>query len=245
MKKTLLKMGHQIIGYPNLEANRQMLRLMKQYQFDKIELQLPCSEPAADGPLFLKANQHSLESGMTTELALTFIAEMIHELKMPIYLMAYYNQIFAKGETAFLIRLKSMSVTGLIIPDAPYDMASSLWSNCRELGLEMIPIATIHTPLERIKTMCSSGSGFLYYVPRTGVTGQKSEFEPSFFNKLNEVRGVSNLPIAVGFGIQTKADLDQLETHVDLAIMGSMFLKTYEGSGLVGVKAFLQSLGGD
>ncbi len=219
------KMGHQIIGYPSLAVNREILLLMRDYGIDFFELQLPCSEPAADGPLFLKANQAALKQGMTTKAALEFIEEMVKELGKPIYLMAYYNQILAKGIAPLLSCLKTMGVKGLIVPDAPYDQAKDLWAACEKFGLENVPIITSKTAPDRSLAICKSGAGFVYYVPRTGVTGNLTDIDVDVIEGINNLKQLTALPIGVGFGIQSQKQIAALEGTADLVIMGSVFLQ--------------------
>ncbi len=243
-QRSVKLMGHQIIGYPDLETNRKMLKRLEIHGFDMVELQLPFSEPVADGPLFLKANQGALANGTTIKQAIEFIETQVKELNMPVYVMTYYNPVIAYGEDAFIKKMKAIGVAGLIIPDAPYHQTEKLWVSCRENQLEIVPIATFRTEENRLKDLCHAGSGFLYYVPRLGVTGTKSKIEKPLLDQLDKVRQWTSLPLAVGFGLEDDQDLKALEDHCDIAIFGSILLRTLEETGLEGVDERLSKLSG-
>lgn len=239
---TIQRMGHQVIGYPDLDTNRQMLKRLELHGFERVELQLPFSEPVADGPLFQKANQEALMRGMTIEAGINFIEEQVKTLSIPVYVMSYFNPLVAYGIEAFVHKMSSIGVKGLIIPDAPHDQCEAFWSLCKAENLEMIPIATLNTQEDRMAEMCATGSGFLYFVPRLGVTGTKSKMDQALLDQLDSVRNKISLPLAVGFGLEEKEDLDTLKGHCDIAIFGSVLLKTLENKGLEGVDSLLSEL---
>lgn len=240
--KKLLKMGHQVIGYPSLEVNQSILEAFDQSSIDFVELQIPFSDPVADGPLFVKANQAALDQGMTVERALSFIENMKRKITIPILIMTYYNIVLAYGESQFIEKIARMGVVGIIIPDAPYEETTSLWSMCKDKGIAMIPIITAYTSVERQLLLEKEGDGFVYCVPRTGVTGTKTQFDSPILNQISQMKAQAKLPVGVGFGIQTVDDLERLTGTCDIAIMGSVFLKTYEETGMAGVYAFLKSI---
>lgn len=235
-------MGHQVIGYPDLETNRKMIKKLELHGFDRIELQLPYSEPVADGPLFQMANQEALKRGMTIAKAIDFIEEQIQIMEVPIYVMTYYNPIIAYGQENFVNKMAAIGVKGLIVPDAPHDQAPEFWHLCKDRRIEMIPIATLNTPIERIKEMCGMGSGFLYFVPRLGVTGTKSKIDSVLIEQLETLKNHLDIPVGVGFGLEERSDLEALQGHCDIAIFGSILLKTLESSGVEGVDCLLASL---
>lgn len=237
-------MGHQIIGYPNLETNRQMIKRLEINGFDLIELQLPYSEPVADGPLFQMANQEALKRGMTISKAIDFIDEQVQRINVPIYVMTYFNPIVAYGEKEFVRKMAEIGIKGLIVPDAPHDQSSEFWALCKDTGLDMIPIATLNTEENRVRDMCHRGSGFLYFVPRLGVTGTRSKIDDELLGRLDALKANASLPVGVGFGLEERSDLEALQGHCDIAIFGSILLKTLESGGLEGVDSLLASLTG-
>lgn len=240
--KALLTMGHQVIGYPSCGINEEVLRIFAENAMDLVELQIPFSDPVADGPLFVKANQGALDQGMTVKKAIEFIETQVRILPMSVLVMTYYNIIHAYGETEFLDKMKAIGVKGLIIPDAPFDVLDEFWNSCKDHGLSMIPVSTIFTSDTRIEAMASAGGGFIYHVPRAGVTGTRTRFDGEVLAGIKRVSELSPIPVGVGFGIQSPADVEALKGSADIAIMGSVFLKTYENTGLDGIKAFVEEI---
>lgn len=240
--KAILTMGHQVIGYPSCGINEEVLSVFAENAMDLVELQIPFSDPVADGPLFVKANQGALDQGMTVKKAIEFIEAQIRVLPMPVLVMTYYNIIHAYGESAFLDHMKSIGVRGLIIPDAPFDVLDEFWRACKDRGLAMVPVSTIFTSDTRIREMADVGGGFIYHVPRAGVTGTRTRFDGDVLAGIKRVSELTPIPVGVGFGIQSASDVEALKGSADIAIMGSVFLKTYENTGLDGIRSFVEEI---
>jgi tryptophan synthase alpha chain len=240
--KDILIMTHQIIGYPDMETNKEALKSFERNGVDIVELQIPFSEPVADGPLFVKANQDALEKGIKVEDCLIFVEAAVKSHKMPILIMTYYNIVFAYGEEDFIRRCKDIGVKGLIVPDIPIDEDSSFFALCKEYGVDAVTIATPYSTDERLGQISKAGDGFIYYVPRKGVTGTKTTFDDDISSRVKHVKSVTKSHVAVGFGIQSKADIDNLKGVADIAIMGSKLLMTIEEGGIEGLDSFLGTL---
>ncbi len=235
-------MTHIVLGYPSFDVNRQVIKQMVENGVDCIEMQIPFSEPMADGPVILKANQDSLAAGTKVEDCIIFAAEMAKTHDIPFLFMSYYNIIFKYGEEAFCKQTADSGIQGFIIPDLPPEMGISFLALADKYELAPILIYAPTSTDERMTELAEHGRGFIYCVARRGVTGKKSEFNQDFDNYLNRCRAATNLPLAVGFGIQSKEDIEALKGKADMAVIGSRTIKLVEKEGAEAVGPFIASL---
>ncbi|MFM1655773.1 tryptophan synthase subunit alpha [Brevibacillus sp. B_LB10_24] len=238
-QKRILLMTHQILGYPDFETNYEMIRLFAECGVDLVELQLPFSEPIADGPVFLKANQEALNRGTTVEKCLDFARRVTEEFQLPFIFMTYYNILVQYGVERFVETAQSIGIRGLIVPDAYPEESPEYLAACKKFGVDPILLATPYTPEERLQYLSNETGGLLYCVARKGVTGAKTEFDQATTDFLSRCRRRAATPIGVGFGIQRSEDVEYLVGKSDVAIIGSQLLKLLEAEGLAGVRKFL------
>ncbi len=239
----ILLMTHLVLGYPSFEENRKVIKEMANAGVELIELQIPFSEPTADGPVILKANSQSLENGTKVAECLEFAEEICRtHPEVSFLFMTYYNIIFVYGEREFAARSKQIGIRGFIIPDLPPDEAESWLSECREQELESIFIFTPTHSSQRLKELAEVSHGFVYCVGRRGVTGNRTEFDASMTEQIQKYRSATDLPLALGFGVQEKADIDFLMGKIDIAVIGSKLIVLHEASGAEKVGDFLRSL---
>jgi len=233
-------MAHQILGYPDFDTNYQMLKLFHAYGITLIELQMPFSEPIADGPLFLKANQKSIENGTSIEECFDFIEKVKKEFDFSIICMTYYNVLYHYGIEKFVDKAKSVGILGCIIPDAFPEESEEYIFACEKYGLASILLATPYTSLDRLSYISKKSTGMLYCVARKGVTGSKTSLDESTIDFINRCKNITNLPLGIGFGISTIEDIEfLLSKNVDIAIIGSAFLRKLENDGFESVEKFL------
>ncbi|UWG98835.1 tryptophan synthase subunit alpha [Dehalobacter sp. DCM] len=240
--KKILLMTHQIIGYPDFETNEKAIECFCQNGVDLIELQIPFSDPIADGPVFTKSNQTVLEKGIKVNECLHFVEKMTRKYPIPFLIMTYYNIVYQYGVEKFIDRCKEIGVQGTIVPDAPLDEARSYYDYSREQGLAAVSIATPYSDEERLQVIAAVGSGFIYYVPRKGVTGSKTSFASEVLGGIRKAKEVTGKMIAVGFGIQGADDVANLVGAADIAIIGSKIQQVIEAEGLNGLDRFLLSI---
>jgi len=241
-KKDILLMTHIVLGYPSLEVNREVIKQMVNNGVDCIEMQIPFSEPMADGPVILKANQEALANGTTVDGCFKFAAEIIQEHDIPFLFMTYYNIIFKYGEEAFFKRAADIGMKGFIIPDLPPEMADSFLKLADKYNIAPILIFAPTSTDDRMQELANHGRGFIYCVARRGVTGKKSEFGDDFGAYLSRCKAATNLPLAVGFGIQSKEDIDALRGKADMAVIGSRTIQLVESEGAAAVGPFIAGL---
>lgn len=240
--KDILLMTHIVLGYPSFAANREIIRQMVDNGVDCIEMQIPFSEPMADGPVILKANQDSLANGTTVAQCLEFGAEMAATYDIPFLFMTYYNIIFKYGEEQFFAKAKTAGIKGLIIPDLPPEMGEEFFRQAKKTGIAPILIFAPTSTPERMAELESIAQGFIYCVARRGVTGKKSEFDADFNGYLARCRAATRLPIAVGFGIQSKEDIEALTGRADMAVIGSQTIRLVDEHGPEAVGPFIAGL---
>jgi len=240
--KNILLMTHIVLGYPSFETNRQVIAQMVENGVDCIEMQIPFSEPMADGPVILKANQDSLAQGTTVKECLEFGAEMAATYNIPFLFMTYYNIIFKYGEKDFFAAAKAGAIQGLIVPDLPPEMSPDFFSYARETGIAPILIYAPTSTDARMAELNNFGDGFIYCVARRGVTGAKSEFGEEFGAYLTRCRAATNLPLAVGFGIRDREDVNTLIGKADMAVIGSQTIQLVDEKGAEAVGPFISGL---
>ena len=241
-KKEILLMTHIVLGYPSFDINREVIEQMVNNGVDCIEMQIPFSEPMADGPVILKANQEALASGTKVNDCFTFAAEITQRHDIPFLFMTYYNIIFKYGEEAFFKRAADIGMKGFIVPDLPPEMGKSFLALADKYNIAPILIFAPTSTGTRMQELASHGRGFIYCVARRGVTGKKSEFGDDFEEYLGRCRAATELPLAVGFGIQSKEDIDALRGKADMAVIGSRTIKLVESEGAEAVGPFIAGL---
>lgn len=242
-QRDILLMTHLVLGYPSFEVNRQVVAQMVGAGVELIELQIPFSEPVADGPVIARACQESIAGGTTVEQCLAFAAEMAGaHPKTAFLLMTYYNIIFRRGEAKFLERARKARVRGLIVPDLPIEEGADFYRAARHAGLDPIQIFAPTSTDARMHALEGFADGFIYCVARRGVTGAATTFDPAFDAYLARCRAATDLPLAVGFGIRDRADVDHLLGKADIAVIGSETIRLVDASGPEAVGPFLAGL---
>lgn len=238
-KKGLLLMTHMVLGYPSFEDNWSMLEVMEEVGADVVELQFPFSEPVADGPVFVAANQASLDAGTTVEQCFDFMKRASERFSMPLLMMGYYNTAYSMGESNFLKTLKDCGGRGTIIPDLPLEYSEAFLAEAQALSLDVVQIITPNSSLERKKVVAEASMGFIYCVARKGVTGKDTDFDAQIDQYISDVKSVSDLPLALGFGVKSHKDLVALEGKVDMAIIGTAGLQAWLSGGKEALRELL------
>lgn len=241
-EKEILLMTHIVLGYPSFDANREVIKQMVENGVDCIEMQIPFSEPMADGPVILKANQDSIANGTTIAECMAFAEEITSTYGIPFLFMTYYNIVFKYGEEEFIKKAKEVGIKGAIIPDIPPEMGANLLAKTRENEVDFIFIYAPTSTDERMKEIDSHASGFIYCAARKGVTGKKTDLSDDFSTYLQRCKKATKLPIAVGFGIQDKADIDNLIGKAEMAVIGSKTINLVDEKGTDAVGPYIASL---
>lgn len=241
-EKKILLMTHIVLGYPSFETNRQVIQQMVANGVDCIEMQIPFSEPMADGPVILKANQDSLATGTSVADCMGFGGEMTKEYDIPFLFMTYYNIIFKYGEEQFFKDCQQAGIRGLIIPDLPPEMGEEFFRLAKMYEVAPVLIFAPTSTDSRMEELNKSAAGFIYCVARRGVTGKKSDFDDDFDSYLHRCRAATTLPLAVGFGIRDKDDVSAITGKADMAVIGSETIRLVDEQGPEAVGPFIAGL---
>ncbi len=241
-KKKILLMTHIVLGYPSFEDSFRVIETMVNAGVDLMELQIPFSEPVADGPVILRANQKSLAGGATVKQCFDLAERVARSFDIPFLFMSYYNILFKYGVDSFTKKMSKVGLYGAIVPDLPPEEGGVYLKTMQKNQLAPIFIFSPTTPDERLKYLDSFGDGFVYCVARKGVTGADTNFSKDLNSYLARCRKATNLPLALGFGVKEQKDIDFLKGKVDIAVIGSETIRLIDDKGVGVVGEFIKSL---
>lgn len=242
-ERKILLMSHLVLGYPSLEANAEVIDAMVEGGVDIMELQIPFSEPSADGPVIAQANQAALDEGFKVREGLAFIRKTVEKHSIPFLIMTYYNILYAYGVEKFLQEAADAGVRGLIIPDLPLELAEEAIAQAQARGLDWILIMPPTSRDDRLKEIGAAASGFVYCAARKGVTGKDTDFGDEVKIFLDRCRAATDKPLAVGFGVKTRADVDSLvERGAQVAVVGTAAITIHQNEGAKAVGRFFAGL---
>lgn len=234
--------GHCIINYPNPEDSKKLIDIFVKSGVDLIELQIPFSEPIADGPIFAKANQAVIDQGITIKECYDYMQEMTSRYSIPFVFTTYANIAFKQGFKTFVERSKKAGARGAIIPDLPQELAVEYYEACNNNDFAAISMVSPNISQKRLEKISPYFEGFVYAMARAGVTGAQTEFGESIEHYLKRIKEFTALPVAVGFGIRNRDDLRFLRGKADYAVIGTKTINVYNEQGLSGVEQFWQEL---
>jgi len=241
-EKEILLMTHIVLGYPSFEDSLRLIEAMVASGVDLMELQIPFSEPTADGPVIVHANQKALQSGATVDACLALAEAAARRFDIPFLLMSYYNIPFRFGVDRFVSAMSHGGLRGAIIPDLPPQEGRAYLDAMHAHNLAPILIFSPTTAFDRMRTIAASASGFIYCVARKGVTGETTDFSEELTGYLRKCRRSTSLPLALGFGIKEKADIDFLKGKAEIAVIGSQTIRVMEQKGVASVGEFICNL---
>jgi tryptophan synthase alpha chain len=241
-EKEILLMTHIVLGYPSLDESLRVIKAMVKAGVDLMELQIPFSEPTADGPVIVHANQEALNRGTTVDQCLELAERITQTFDIPFLFMTYYNIPFKYGINRFASAMSKRGIRGAIIPDLPPEEGKDYLEAMRKHGLAPVLIFTPNTSPERMRYIASFAGGLIYCVARKGVTGKDTDFSAELAAYLARCREATTLPLALGFGIKEKADVDFLRGKADIAVVGTQSIRIMEKDGSAAVGAFIRGL---
>ena len=217
-----------VAGDPDLDRTQRLVLELEARGADLIELGVPFSDPMADGPANQRAAARGLASGATLPAILALVTELRKHTQIPIILFGYFNPIFRYGCERLCADAKRAGVDGLLVVDLPPEEAVELAAPARADGLDLIYLLAPTTPPERSRTIASSATGFLYYVSVTGVTGARTALASDLEQNVIALKGITDLPIGVGFGISTAAQAREVARFADAVVVGSAISQLIE-----------------
>ena len=220
-------------GYPDVATSEALAVALGEAGADLLELGVPFSDPMADGATIQAASQRALEGGMTPEGALALAGRIHARIATPLVLMTYYNPIFSSGVEAFCEQAVQAGVAGLIVPDLPPEEAEPLEMAARARGIALIYLVTPTSPDERLAQVAEAAKdsgGFLYCVSLSGTTGARDRLPEHLAAFIARVRGHSDLPLAVGFGVSRPEHVAEIGILADGAVVASALLNAVDAA---------------
>lgn len=243
MRKIKL-MTHIVAGYPSMKECEEIALCMDKSGVSFIEIQIPFSDPIADGPTIMGANEKALLNGTTPNDCFELIKRLKKTVKAHILIMSYFNILFNYGLEQFCRKAKELGIYGLIIPDIPMDEEKHdhYIEICKKHSLHSIQVISPITTVERLKKLRKVASGFVYCISTLGTTGERKELNPKLKDYLKKVRKIISLPLALGFGISSKDQAMEAAKSADIVVIGSKMINLYKKGKVKAVKDFLRKM---
>jgi tryptophan synthase alpha chain len=188
---------------------------------DIIELGVPFSDPMADGPTIQASSQRALANGVTLAHVLALVRDFRSRFETPIVLFGYLNPFMQYGMEHLRNDAKDAGIDGLLVTDIVDEEATAVSNLLEEQDIDLISLVAPTTSDERLKRIAERARGFIYAVSRAGVTGARDEMSSAAANLVERVRKYSDMPVAVGFGISTREQVESVWKYSDAAVVGS------------------------
>ncbi len=227
-------------GYPNPAQSLAALQQIAAWGADFVEVGVPFSDPLADGPTIQRSTQAALEQGMTLAGVLDLIRRAA--VPIPVIVMTYVNPVMAYGLERFVKDAHAAGASGLLLTDFPAGADPELERLVQESPLALIRLLAPTTTPERLARAVRGASGFLYLISRLGVTGVRDRIPPDLAEHVARVRAVSELPLAIGFGISTPAQARAAAQLADGVVVGSALVDALGAGGLPAAERLLRDL---
>lgn len=215
-------------GDPDLETTERLLRRMAEHGVSLVEVGIPYSDPIADGPVIQASYTRALAHGIKVDQILQMIERVAPQVAMPLCTMVSYAIIHRHGLERYVDQAASAGVAGLIVPDLLIEEAAPLAKICKARDVSLIPLVTPTTPRERALRIAEAASGFIYFVSVAGITGERQQLPAALVDQLGWLRGQTDAPICVGFGISRPEHVRRLRDVADGVIVGSALVRYLE-----------------
>ncbi len=212
-------------GVPGCDETVRIALELEKVGADVLELGYPFSDPMADGAVNQLAAARALVNGVTDTAYLDMVRRIRAQSQMPIVVFSYLNPIYRHGLRSFAERAKAAGADGFLLVDLPVEEADDMAAVCRDLELRLVFLAAPTTTPARLQRILEKGNGFLYYISRTGITGEREGFQADLEEKLTAVRHASPIPVVVGFGISTPDQVRAVCALCDGAVVGSALVR--------------------
>lgn len=213
-------------GDPGMETTEKIVIEMVKNGADLIELGIPFSDPTAEGPVIMEASSRALNAGATTDRIFDMVKRLrtVHHIDIPMVFMTYANVLFSKGLEDFVERSHEVGINGFILPDVPFEEKEDFEKACDKNGMALISMIA-PTSEGRIRMIAKEAKGFLYCVSSLGVTGTRTDISTDIQKLTDAAKSVTDIPVAVGFGISTPEQASHMAKYADGVIVGSAIMK--------------------
>lgn len=227
-KKQKALIGFVTAGDPDFSKSLELIIAMCQSGLDILELGVAFSDPTADGPVIQRSSARAIAKGINLAKVFKMIKKIRQYTDIPIVLFSYYNPIFAYGIKKFYVDAKVAGADGTLVVDLPLEESEEMTCVWEDNNFSLIRLIAPVTPEKRMQKIAKTGSGFLYLISRTGITGKKGLNTKLINENVKKLRIICDLPICVGFGISTPDDVAKVASIADGVVIGSAFEKLIE-----------------
>jgi len=231
-------------GYPQGHSTVPLMEALAGAGADVIELGVPFSDPLADGPTIQRTSFASLGNGTTVKRILADVRAFRERHETPVVLFTYLNPVLRYGMERFVADAVSAGASGLLVTDLPTGSDPELEAVVIDSPLDLVRLVAPTTALERVAQVVAGGSGFVYYISRTGVTGASADLRQDLASDVRRVRSRLSLPVAVGFGISSPEQARAVAEVAEGVVVGSALIQALDEGGIGGAADFLASLRG-
>jgi len=215
-------------GDPDLATTRALIVELAHAGATLIELGVPFSDPMADGPVIQRASERALKHGVSVADVLAVVADARRETDVPVVLFSYYNPLLQFGHERLCIESQRVGVDGLLVTDLTPEEAGEFAPLVKQHRLDLIFLVAPTSTDARLQSVAARASGFIYAVSRAGITGAQAEVSTAAERLVRRVRATTDLPVAVGFGISTRAQVAEVWRYADAAVVGSALVAEIE-----------------
>jgi len=218
-------------GDPDLTRTPGVLQALDRAGADVLEIGVPFSDPLADGPVIQRATERALAAGTTLEGVLDAVSGVRGTVQAPLVVFSYANPILRMGAERFADRALEAGVDGVLVLDLPIEEAGDFRNMLGTRGIDTILLLSPTTTNDRLRKAASLGSGFLYAISRLGVTGAREQLADGAREMVERIRRVTDLPVALGFGISTPEHVREVGRWADAAVVGSALVSVMAEAG--------------
>ena len=218
-------------GDPDLDRTAGILRALDRAGADVLEVGVPFSDPLADGPVIQRATERALAAGTTLSGVLDLMQSIRGEISAPVVIFSYANPILRLGAERFADRARDAGVDGVLVLDLPIEEADEFRAMIAARGIDTILLLSPTTTDDRLRRAAALGSGFLYAISRLGVTGARDALAAGAQEMVERIRRVSDLPVALGFGISKPDHVREVGQWADAAVVGSALVDVIAREG--------------
>lgn len=217
-------------GDPTLDKTEEFVLEMERAGASIVELGIPFSDPIAEGPVIQNANIRSLSAGCTTDKIFEMVKSLRTKTQIPLVFMGYVNTLYKYGYEKFFAKCQEVDIDGVILPDVPFEEKGELQPIASKYGIKVISLIA-PTSEKRIQMIAKEAEGFIYLVSSMGVTGVRNEITTDIESIVKNIRSVTDVPVAVGFGINKREQVEKYISVADGVIVGSAIVKIIEKYG--------------
>lgn len=215
-------------GDPSLERTVSAALELEAAGVDVLELGVPFSDPLADGPVIQRSSERALGRGVTLARVLETVCRIREKSQLPLVLFSYLNPLLQRGVGRVLGEAAAAGVDGVLVTDLPPEEAAEWVPAAREAGIDTVFLASPTSPDDRLRRVAEASRGFVYAISRTGVTGERQALSDDARPLVERLRGLTDVPVALGFGISTPEQVKQAQAVADAVVVGSALVRFLE-----------------